>query len=664
MKSNNGMPCWYELISIRISPFSELARWVLELNGIAYKESCHAPIFSIPFTRLAGGSANVPAATTPDAVLDGRPLLEYIDARARDGDKLYPLDPARHAEVDSLVHRFYEELAVTVRLYAYANMLPNRKVTGALMTFRVPWWEAALVRTFYPLQAWAMRKGLGITAASTEKARQDILSAFETISKTLQPGQRYLVGDKLTAADLTFAAATAPILLPPEYGAPFPKFSDLPPQMQATCLAVQQTPAGQLALNIYRDYRKPAYSFEATASSAGATIKERLARRFAEIAGNPRLLRAVFAFLRHFKPVWTFGQNAIVTRHPDVVETLTRDQDFTIAEINAFRMDRISGPFVLGMDRSPQFDQEAAAIRAVVKPGDLDRIRQIVRDTARNMLNAARPNGRIDVAGNYCRVAAARVVSEYLGVAGPNEHILMQWMRSLFWDVFQNRNNEPSVRRAADKSAAELRGYLIDLIAARRRNPSGDDLLTRLVQAQTLDDDGVRRNITGIIVGAIDTTVTAAAQAFDELLRNPAAFAKAKTAAQAGDAATLQHCCYEALRFHPQTSALLRHSHAASALASGARIPANLDVLPLTLSAMFDPAGFPNPDQFRADRPLDSYLHFGYGMHICYGRLINGVQIPELIGPLVREPNLRRATGRFSRVLYEGPYPDRLVVTL
>ena len=656
------MPCWYELTSVRISPFCELARWVLERAGIAYEESCHAPIWNVPFTRLAGGGANVPVVRTPDAVLEARPLLEYIDARARDADKLYPSDPVQRREVDSLVHTFFEDLAISVRLYAHANMLPNGSVAATLMTDRAPRWEAALVKMFYPAQAWAMRKALGITPVSTEKARQDILSTFETISARLQSGQLYLVGDKFTAADLTFAAVTAPLLLPPEYGAPLPKFSDLPLEMEVTARAVQRSPAGQLALRIYRDHRRPPYHFEATAPSAGERLGDRLRRRFAEIIANPRLQRPIFALLRRCRPVWTFGKNAIVTRYPDVVETLRRDQDFTIAEINAARMDRISGPFILGMDRSADYDREAGAIRGVVKPDDLDRIRQIVRRTARALIDAARPNGRIDAAGNYSRIVAARVVTEYFGVPGPAERILMQWMRSLFWDVFQNRNDDPLVRRAADNSAAELRAHLNALIAQRKQNPIGDDLLTRLILAGTLDDDSVRRNITGIIVGAIDTTVTATVQAFDELLRNPDALAQARSAAQAGDALLLQSFCYEALRFHPQTPALLRHSHAETILPSGARIPANVDVLPLTLSAMFDAQAFPDPGRFLAGRPIDSYLHFGHGMHTCYGRLINGVQIPELIGALLLEPNLRRASGRFRQVIYEGPFPDRLVV--
>jgi cytochrome P450 len=80
-----------------------------------------------------------------------------------------------------------------------------------------------------------------------------------------------------------------------------------------------------------------------------------------------------------------------------------------------------------------------------------------------------------------------------------------------------------------------------------------------------------------------------------------------------------------------------------------------------TLSAMFDPEVFIEPQVFRADREVE-YLHFGYGMHRCFGRAINGVQIPELVATLVRLPNLRRAPGHAGRIAYDGPFPERLVL--
>jgi cytochrome P450 len=146
------------------------------------------------------------------------------------------------------------------------------------------------------------------------------------------------------------------------------------------------------------------------------------------------------------------------------------------------------------------------------------------------------------------------------------------------------------------------------------------------------------------------------------LLDNREALEQTRAAAQSGDPERLRQCCYEAMRFRPQTPAVVRHSPAGGTLASGAKIPSGVTVLSFTLSAMFDSEAFPKPGRFLPDRPLDRYLPFGLGMHTCYGLAINGVQIPELIGALVRLPGLRRASGRFYGKLSEGPFPDRLVV--
>jgi cytochrome P450/glutathione S-transferase len=641
----------YKLISIRISPFCELARWVLERQGIRYRESCHAPLLSLPFTWAANRSLNVPVVLAPDATFNVQEFLNCIDNRARADQRILPQDPHERADAEELIGSILNELAISVRQYAYANMLPDRQVTSALMIVRAPWWERAFVTWFYPVQAWAMRKALKIDPESVEQSRKQILSSFDELSKRLRPDCRFLIGNQLTAVDLVFAAGTAPVTVPAEYGAPFPKISQMPTAMQATVSAVQATAAGQHALRLYREYRTPV----ATAPDTSPERKEGFLTRWRDSLERwltgPGALRALSHLLR-LKPVLRIGKTTVISDYAAVVSSLDDGEKYTIAQINAARMDRISGPFILGMDRSAQYDRENAAIRSVVKATDLDWVRRIVNHAAESLISSAGPMGRLDLAGSYARVSGARVVAEYFGVPGPSEHVLMQWMRSLFWDVFLNRKDVPAVREAAEQSAAELRAYLTELIVERTaQGAPGDDILSRLIRARTLDRDGIRRNITGIVVGAIDTTVTAVTNAFAVLLAKPEALSETRKAAEANDEAALRQCVYEALRFNPQTPALLRHE----------RADGNTTLL-LTISAMFDPKAFPKPGRFVTSRPLDKYLHFGHGLHTCYGRMINGVQLPALVGAIVRLPNIRRASGRFRPLLYEGPFPDRLVV--
>jgi len=180
-----------------------------------------------------------------------------------------------------------------------------------------------------------------------------------------------------------------------------------------------------------------------------------------------------------------------------------------------------------------------------------------------------------------------------------------------------------------------------------------------------LDDRSVRRNLGGLIVGAVDTTSKFVTLAIDELLRRPAALAGERTAALAGEMQIVRNYAYEAVRFNPHHPVQLRFCKHETELAAGTprahKIPAGTSVVVATLSAMFDPEVFIDPAKFRVDRDVE-YLHFGFGMHRCFGSAINGVQIPELMAALLRLPNLRRAPGRAGRVAYDSSFPEHLIL--
>jgi len=376
----------------------------------------------------------------------------------------------------------------------------------------------------------------------------------------------------------------------------------------------------------------------------------------------------VFWILRKFAPILKFRNTVVVSRHADVVDVLRRDEDFTLAEVNGDRMARWSGAFILGMDRGELFDRENGALRRAARDTDVPRIRALVADNAAQLLAGVRGSGQIDVVGDYARVVAARVVAGYFGTPGPDEATMMRWMRALFDVVFIDEG--PRARQAATITISEQKPYMEALIATRRAEveagrPVPDDVLTRLVAMGAsepwLDDDAVRRNVNGLVVGALDTTSKAVALVVHELLRHPDALAGARDAALAGDIDRVRDYAWEALRFRPHGPVLERHCKNETTLGRK-RIPAGSVLLVSVLSAMFDKAAFPEADRIVTGRPLDRYLHFGHGLHTCFGLYINYVQIPELVAGLVRLPGLRRAAGGEGRLVYDGPFPERLVV--
>ena len=398
----------------------------------------------------------------------------------------------------------------------------------------------------------------------------------------------------------------------------------------------------------------------------------------ASLLNNPDLLRALFRPVQRFCPTLPLGrQRVIVTRFRDVCEVLDRDEDFTIAEVNAATMDRVNGPFILGMDRSDQYVREKTILQKAVHTDDIERIRAWVRAEAAAMVDAARPAGRIDVVQELARPVAGRLVATFFGVPGPDETTLLRWMRTIFHETFLNVGSVATVRRAGEQSAAELHAYADDLIARRRAELADrpgeepDDFLGRLVAFRAdpdtaLSDESIRRNVGGVIVGAVETTNKAVAHVVDQLLRRPEALAGARAAARAGDFHAVRAYAFEALRFNPLNPVLARHVARSTVLAAGTRrerrLPTGRSVYVGVLPAMFDPEAFPEPERFRADRPASAYLHFGHGLHTCFGERINLVQIPEIVAAVLRLPHLRRAPGTDGRITYQGPFPDRFVV--
>ncbi|MGI8686607.1 MAG: cytochrome P450 [Acidimicrobiales bacterium] len=391
--------------------------------------------------------------------------------------------------------------------------------------------------------------------------------------------------------------------------------------------------------------------------------------RVVDWLARPVVLRPAFSALRHLAPVLTLGRRVVVSRHDDVVDVLRRNTDFTVAEVNSPSMVRWNGPFILGMDRGETYDREAGVLHRAAPAGEVSRVQESAAEAAAGLVDLARPAGRIDVVNGLARVVAVRTVATYYGVPGPDEATMMRWMRAMFDAVFLD--SSPRANRAAELTVAGLRPYMLDLIKDRRAEVEAgdavpDDVLTRLVamgaEEPWLDDDAVRRCINGVIVGAVDTTSKAVTQVVDELLRRPMALEGARQAAVDGNLDQVRSYAWEALRFRPHAPLLQRSSRGAPVGTRTKAVPAGKVVLVSVLSAMFDPAGFPSPRTFRPDRPEESYIHFGHGMHTCFGLAVNRVQIPAIVAAVVALPGLRRAPGSEGKLAFDGPFPDRLVV--
>lgn len=243
------------LITIPFSHYCEKARWALERCNIAFEEDPHLPLFHYVPNRRVGAKRTVPVFVDGDMLIDdSTEIVAWADAKKP--GTLIPKEGAARAEALALEDDFDNQLGPATRRWGYYYLLPRKDLLPVL-TKGVPRWEAVALKLTRPIALGVLKRGLKIDTAGAERSRAKIEDTFTRISERLADGRRYLVGDRFTVADLTFAALSAPVLAPRECPSALPGPEEFPPVAAAQIEAWRATRAGQHALRIYADHREP-----------------------------------------------------------------------------------------------------------------------------------------------------------------------------------------------------------------------------------------------------------------------------------------------------------------------------------------------------------------------------------------------------------------------
>jgi glutathione S-transferase len=239
------------LVTIPFSHYCEKARWALDRTGVPYREEGYLPMLAWMPALRAGGKRTVPVLVTPEgAVPDSTDILRWADGRGA----CAPLWPTGDGDAAALEEQFDKSLGPASRRVAYDAMLGERRALEAMLD-AAPAWQARLARPLLPVIVRMLRKGLKIEPAAVERSRRRLDEIFAEVGARLSDRRRYLTGDAFTAADLTFAALSAPLVAPPGYDRWLPPRDTWSTAMHEMVDRYRATPAGQFAMRVYRDHR-------------------------------------------------------------------------------------------------------------------------------------------------------------------------------------------------------------------------------------------------------------------------------------------------------------------------------------------------------------------------------------------------------------------------
>jgi cytochrome P450 family 135 len=196
---------------------------------------------------------------------------------------------------------------------------------------------------------------------------------------------------------------------------------------------------------------------------------------------------------------------------------------------------------------------------------------------------------------------------------------------------------------------AETDRFLYEEIAAKRADPSGEDILSLLVANTELSDEQLRDELITLLVAGHETTATALAWALERLARHPP---------RSTDDDYIDAVVKETLRVRPIVSDVVRTLQGEAEIA-GYRLPAGTVVLPAIALVQRDPRHYDDAMEFRPERWLDgspppyTWIPFGGGVRRCIGAAFATLEMKVVLREVLERVELAPA-GKPERSILRG----------
>ncbi len=258
-----------------------------------------------------------------------------------------------------------------------------------------------------------------------------------------------------------------------------------------------------------------------------------------------------------------------------------------------------------------------------------------IRTLCANLLDAQSGKTGFDYVQDFGARVPATVIATLLGVPPADRDEVRQTIDQ----VFHLEPNAGMINELAINAMARLHTYIGEQLQERRIRPR-DDMLSDLLEAEIVDQDGSTRKLTtaestdfGILLISAGTETVAKLLGWAGLVLPDHDDQRRELVA---DPSLIPGAVEELLRYEAPSPVQGRWLTKEVEL-HGRAIPADSKVLLLTGSAGRDERRFPEPDRFDIHRPSNQHVAFGYGIHFCLG-----AALARLEGRVGLEETLKR----------------------
>ncbi|MBB3600886.1 cholest-4-en-3-one 26-monooxygenase [Mycolicibacterium sp. BK556] len=377
-----------------------------------------------------------------------------------------------------------------------------------------------------------------------------------------------------------------------------------------------------------------------------------------------------YAYLRDNEPVYlqTFDdpmlmkQVWVLSRYDDI-SAVDRDSETFAADrgqLNIWTVNPIDPtvggkPAMLTRDGADHRRQRQVINRGFT-PTMVRQLEEKFRGYARRVVDEALEKGTLNFVTDVAHVMPMEAVGDVLGVPVAERPQFFDWV-DRFAAPFDTRL-APSFESVLEAIFA-LTAYAGEL-AARKRATPGDDVVTKMVQAEAddaLSEDEILGNIVLLASGAAESTRSALSHGLHQLMREPDQMAWLRDHADDIPETAINEIVRIATPFvhfvRTVTKDIELHGQP---IAQGERV---CILLP---SGNFDSAAFAEPTRFDLQRTPNRHLSFGRGPHACLGKHIAMLEMKILLEEVLQRTKDIRPAGpisyvrdSFTRGVYELP---------
>jgi cytochrome P450 len=360
----------------------------------------------------------------------------------------------------------------------------------------------------------------------------------------------------------------------------------------------------------------------------------------------------------------------VVTRYDDIVVTmkdtstysnegrLGRAVDYLPPEAKA-KLTAFQGHYrTKGLLHSdpPDHTRLRGLVQKAFSPRMVELMRPRIQEIVDELLDKAQPHGGMEVIQELAFALPVTVLADIMGVPQSDRVHFQRWADSLL--AFQGVNKpDLSVLEHAQQTLIEVRQYLTDLIA-RRRKDSGKDLVSELVavesEGQRLTQDELINTCVTLLVAGHETTTSLVGNGLFLLLSHPEQWRLLKD-----NRSHLPAAIEEILRFESPVARQPRVIKRDAEL-GGKQLDAGQMLFQMLNSGNRDEAHFDDPEEFDIRREKNRHIAFGYGVHFCIGAPLSRAEGLIVFDTILRRlPDIRLVdqephwdvTKRNSRVL-------------